>query len=64
MTFVVRKKIEVDGDDLVALAERQSVAIAVLQEGDELGGFHAFCFSLQSMQTRVQGIACRRAGAM
>ena len=54
----------VHGDGPVMLGKRQPVAVALLQQGDEVGGFHAFCFSLQLMQTRVQGIACRRASAM
>ena len=34
------------------------------QELEQLGGFHALCFSLQVMQTRVHGMAFSRAGAM
>ncbi len=51
-------------DGPVMLGEGETVAVALLQQGDEVGGFHAFCFSLQLMQTRVQGIACSRASAM
>ena len=51
-----------DGD--VALAQRQLLAVELAEDGDEVGGFHAFCFCLQLMQTRVQGIASSRAGAI
>ena len=45
-------------------AHRQLVAVELAQELQHLCGFHELCFSLQVMQTRVQGIALRRAGAI
>ena len=55
----------------VSVEQREPVAVGLLQERT-LGrrrcgharGRHAFCFSLQLMQTRVQGIASRRARAI
>ena len=51
-------------DGPMPLGEREAIAVALLQQGGKLGGFHAFCFSLQLMQTRVQGIAFSRASAI
>ena len=48
----------------VALAHGQLVAIELAQQVEQFGGLHALCFSLQVMQTRVQGIAFSRAGAI
>ena len=48
----------------VALLERGLVAIELAKQFEQCGRFHAFCFSLQVMQTRVQGMALRRAGAI
>ena len=55
---------DVGGDGLVALEQREPLAVALLQKGDEFGGFHDFCFSLQLMQTRVHGMAWSRASAI
>ena len=40
------------------------IAVKVLQQSEQFGGGHAFCFSLQVMQTRVHGMAFKRASAM
>ncbi len=48
----------------VALAHVQLLAVELPQETDELVGGHALCFSLQVMQTRVQGIALSLASAI
>jgi len=55
---------DVRGNRLVPLVHGQALAVALLQQSSEFGGFHAFCFSLQVMQTRVHGIAFRRASAI
>ena len=55
---------DVPGDRLVPFDHGEAFAVALLQQGDELGGFHAFCFSLQLMHTRVQGMARSRASAI
>ena len=48
----------------VALPHRGLVAVELAQELEQFGGFHALCFSLQVMQTRVQGIAFSRGRAI
>ena len=48
----------------VALAQRELLAVELPEDGEQVGGLHAFCFCLQVMQTRVQGIASSRAGAI
>ena len=48
----------------VTLAHRQLFLMELAEHGGEVGGLHAFCFCLQLMHTRVQGIASSRAGAM
>src|SRR5262245_19779874 len=58
----------------VVIADRACTRVVTLDErhapGSEFGqqrleiGHQAFCFSLQEMQTRVQGIASSRASAM
>src|SRR5438132_2618957 len=53
---------DVAGALLVAQESGQFVAVELLQQRKEIG--HAFCFSLQVMQTRVHGIALSRAGAI
>ena len=47
---------------LVPQELRQLLAIEILEQRKDVG--HEFCFSLQVMQTRVQGIALSRAGAI
>lgn len=44
--------------------EAQTVAVALLKKRKQLGRFHALCFSLQLMHTRVHGIAWSRASAI
>ena len=48
----------------VTAALDELVAIELAQELQHLSGFHELCFSLQVMQTRVHGMALRRAGAI
>ena len=48
----------------MARAERRLFAVEVAQQLQQFGGFHEFCFSLQVMQTRVQGIAFSRGAAI
>ena len=48
----------------MAIPHRQLVAVDGGEKVQKLGGVHELCFSLQVMQTRVQGIAFRRAGAI
>ena len=50
------------GAGLVAQEPRQRLAVELLQNGQDV--VHAFCFSLQLMQTRVHGIARSRASAI
>ena len=56
------------GDDArirhVAGALGELVAVELPQELQHLCGFHELCFSLQVMQTRVHGMALRRAAAI
>src|SRR3954464_12246510 len=47
---------------LVTQQRRQFVAIEILQQREKVR--HEFCFSLHVMQTRVHGIALRRAAAI
>ena len=47
---------------LVAQQHRQLLAVELLEQRQQVG--HEFCFSLQVMQTRVQGIAFSRAAAI
>ena len=50
------------GAGLVLLDDREAGSAALRQKGCHVA--HAFCFSLQAMQTRVHGIASSRAGAI
>ena len=45
------------------LDEGESLVGTGLEQLQKLGGFHACCFSLQLIHTRVHGIALRRASA-
>ncbi len=47
---------------LVLQQRCELLAVERLEQGESAG--HAFCFSLQLMQTLVQGIAFRRASAI
>ena len=47
---------------LVAQHHRQLLAVKLLEERQQI--VHALCFSLQVMQTRVQGIAFSRGSAI
>src|SRR5688500_5641505 len=49
---------------LVAHQQRKTLEVELTQKVLQLGRRHAFCFSLQVMHTRVQGIAFSRASAM
>ena len=49
-------------DTLVLLQHRQLLAVELQKQRKQIR--HEFCFSLQVMQTRVQGIALSRAGAI
>ena len=44
--------------------ERGLVLVERLEQGAQLVGLHAFCFSLQVMHTRVHGMAFNRAAAI
>ena len=44
--------------------QREALDVEVPDESLQVGWSHAFCFSLQVMQTRVHGMAFRRAGAI
>ncbi len=46
------------------LAHRQLFAVERTQRREKVVRLHVFCFCLQAMHTRVQGMASRRAGAM
>ena len=48
----------------VALVQTKLVAMELTQQFEQIGRLHALCFSLHVMQTRVQGIAFSRAGAI
>ncbi len=52
------------GRRLVAAQHPQLVPVELTKEIEQLCGLHALCFSLQVMQTRVHGIAFRRAAAI
>ncbi len=52
------------GRRLVTAQHPQLVPVELTKEIEQLCGFHALCFSLQVMQTRVHGIAFRRAAAI
>ena len=45
-------------------AHRGLFAVELAQQLEQVGGFHELCFSLQVMQTRVQGIAFSRGAAI
>jgi len=52
------------GPGFVPAPERRLVLVDRPQQHQEIAGLHALCFSLQVIQTRVQGIAASRAGAI
>ena len=54
---------EAGGRD-VTLPQGGLVAVQVLEHLEQLAVFHALCFSLQVMQTRVHGIAFKRGAAI
>jgi hypothetical protein len=62
--IVERVLSDVTRDGCVSLAQRQLVAVALGEKRKDVSGFHEFCFCLQAMQTRVQGMAFSRAGAI
>ena len=47
---------------LMAQQRGELVAVELLEQREQIG--HAFCFSLQVMQTRVHGMAFSRASAI
>ncbi len=48
----------------VSIKRRKTLLIEFAQQRDQLAWLHVACFSLQLMQTRVQGIAFKRASAI
>ena len=45
----------------VTVAERRLLTEELVEQAQQISGLHAFCFSLQVLHTRVQGIASSRA---
>src|SRR4029078_11100364 len=52
------------GVHLTCVDERERIAVEPLEERQHLRVAHEACFSLQVMQTRVHGMALRRASAI
>ena len=55
---------DLTGRGHVSIERRETLLIEFAQQRDQLAWLHVACFSLQLMQTRVQGIAFKRASAM
>ena len=49
---------------LPGLEQLERLPMKIVEECQQLGGAHEFCFALQVMQTRVQGMAFSLASAI